>query len=112
MTFASCSRRRHEQLDATQRVAEPADGVEPRREDVADAAGGERLALEPRGADQRAQPEVLRLGEHLEPVAREDAVLAAQRRDVGDRRERDEVEHPEDEVLVAAERAGDARARA
>ena len=47
-----------QQLDAAQRVAEPADGVEPRREDEADASGGERLALEARGADQRAQPEV------------------------------------------------------
>ena len=38
-------------------------------------------------------PGFVRLVEQLEPVAREDAILAAQRRDVGDRRERDEIEH-------------------
>ena len=43
--------------------------------------------------------------QQLEPVAREDAILAAQRRDVGDRRERDEIEQAIDEVLVAAHRA-------
>ena len=107
MALASCSL--CAMSSSTPRSAWPSrpDGVEPRREDEADASRGERLALEARRADQRAQPEVLRLGEHLEPVAREDAVLAAQRRDVGDRRERDEIEHAVDDVLVAAQRARD-----
>src|SRR4051794_1936309 len=96
-----------EQLDAALRQTETADRVEARGEDVADASCGERLSLESRGTDERAESQVLRLGKHLEAVAREHAILAAQRRDVGDRRERDEIEHPEDAVLVAAERARD-----
>ena len=42
------------------------------------------------------------LVQQLEPVADEHAILAAQRRDVGDRRQRDEVEHAVDDVLIAA----------
>ena len=105
IAFASCSILRHQQLDAAQRVAEPADRVEARREDEADAAGGERLALEPRRANERAQPLIRGLLHHLEPEPREHAILSAQRRDVGDRRERDEIEHAVHRVLVAAQRA-------
>ena len=53
---------RHQQLDAAQRVAEAPDGVQSRREDEADASRGERLALEPRRANERAQAGVRRVG--------------------------------------------------
>ena len=83
----------HQELDAAQRVAEPAHGIEPRGEDEADAARIERLSLEPGRADEGANALVGRLLHYLEPRAREHAILAAQRCDVRDGRERDQVEH-------------------
>ena len=97
--------RREHQLDAAQRAAESARGVESRREDEADAARRQRFPLEARRANHRADARTLRLVEQLEPVAHEHAIFAAQRRDVGDRRERHEIEHAVDGVLVAADRA-------
>ncbi len=91
------------QLDAAQRAAETSGGVEARRENEPDAARGERASLEARGANHRANAGAFGIVEELEPVAHQHAVLSAQRRDVGDRRERDEVEHLENVVLVAAD---------
>ncbi len=93
---------RGEQLDAADRFAEPAHSVQSRRQPESDASGGERLAVESRRADERAQTGVRRIRHHLEAIARDHAILAAQRRDVGDRRERREVDHLEHFVLVAA----------
>jgi hypothetical protein len=88
-------------------LAQPPDRVEARREDEADAARGELPRVEPRRAHERAQAGVGRLGEELEAVAGEHAVLAAQRREVGDRRERDEVELAPHQRVLFAQRLGD-----
>ena len=48
----------------------------------------------PRDAHQRAQTRLLRLREAAQPEQRERAVLVDERHDVGDRRERDDVEVP------------------
>jgi hypothetical protein len=91
-----------EQLDAREAAPQPPDRVEARREDEADPAGGELPGVEPRRAHERAQAGVGRFGEELEAVAGEHAVLAAQGREVGDRRERDQVElAPHQRVLFA-----------
>src|SRR2546423_3448142 len=83
----------HQQLDAANGVTESADGVESGCENEAYSAGGERLPVETGGTNQCAQPEVACLRHHLEPVADEDAILAAERSDVGDGGERDQIEH-------------------
>src|SRR5690349_15643893 len=79
--------------------------VEPRGEDVTDATRCERTIGEARCADERSKSKVLRFREELESVADEDAILTAQRSDIGDRRERDEIEHAVDRILVRAHRA-------
>jgi hypothetical protein len=56
-----------EQLDAAQRVPEPPDGVEPRREDEADAARRERLAVEARRAMSARMPALSELPSSLRP---------------------------------------------
>ena len=83
-------------------MAEPAGGVDPRREPEADGTGVDARRIDGRRAHERLQARLLRAGERAQPRARERAVLVEQRDDVGDRRERDEVEVPVD---VRAERA-------
>ena len=102
MPFAVCSSRASSSSTPRSAMAEASDGVQPRRDDEADATGGDRLALQPRRPNERRDADRRRLVQQLETVPREDPVLAAQWRNVGDRRQRDEVEHPEDEILVAA----------
>src|SRR3954469_15259100 len=87
-------------------MAEPPGGVEPRRENKTNATGGELPAGQSGCADQCALADVVRLGEHLQSIPDEDAVFPPQRRDVSNRCERYEVEHPPDEVLVLTEGAG------
>jgi hypothetical protein len=84
-----------QQFHAAERVPEAADCVEPGREYEADAAGRDRLAVQSRCADERAQADGGPLVEHAEPESREDAILAAERRDIGDGREGDEIEVPQ-----------------
>ena len=79
-------------------MAEPAGGVDPRREPEADRAGVDRRRVDARDAHQRPQPRLLRARERAQAGDRERAVLVDERDDVGDRRERDEVE-------VAAQRS-------
>jgi hypothetical protein len=55
-------------------------------------AARDRAARETDDVDERAQPEPRRRIEPLEPGAREHAVLADERHDVGDRADRDDVE--------------------
>ena len=54
-------------------------------------------------AHQRAQARLLRLREAAQAEQRERAVLVDERHDVGDRRERDDVEVPLEERMVRAE---------
>ncbi len=72
--------------------------------------GAQRLAAEPRGFDQGAEPHPARVGQHLEPVADEDAVLSRQGDDVGDGRQRDVVEEVQRQIGREAE-GGDERLR-
>ena len=90
-----------EQLDSPNCVSEPPDRVEPWRENESDATGGDGPFSQAGCANERAQTDIRRLVEHLQTISCEDPVFAAQWRDVGDRREGDEVEHAVDGVLVA-----------
>src|SRR5687768_1769176 len=63
------------QLDTADRVAQPSSGIQPRREDEAEPAGRERLSIETSSANERAEPDVARLGQHPETIAHEDPVL-------------------------------------
>ena len=91
-----------EKVDAAQRMTHAPDGVEARCENKTDAASGDLSIGEPGGANQRPKPDVVRLVEHLQAVAREHAILSAQRGDVGNCRQRDKIEHAVDGVLVPA----------
>ena len=95
-----------EELNAADRAIEPSERVEPRRKDESHAARRDLLPLQPGAAHQRANPRALRVGEQCETAADEHAVLAAQRRHIGDRREGHEIQHVEHHVLVTAQRAG------
>src|SRR6266542_2301365 len=91
--------RAHQKLDSANRVAEAADGVESGCENEPDAAARERLAFETGRFDQRAKTEVSSLAHHAKPVADEHPILSAQRRDVGNGGERDQIEHCPDEAV-------------
>ena len=95
-----------QELHAADRAIEPSERVEPGREDEAHAACRDLFPLQPGAAHQCANSRALGVGEQRETAPHEHAVLSAQGRDVGDRGERDEVEHVEHHVLVAAQRAG------
>src|SRR6266702_2641483 len=84
-------------------MAEPAGGVDPRREPEADRTLVARGGIDAGDAHQRAQPRLLRLGEATQTRERERAALVAERHDVGDGRERDDVEVAVEKRMVAAE---------
>ncbi len=85
-----------EQLNALDPAIEAAHRVQAGRDGESHAAGRDRLAFETRRTHQSPQAGVLRLGQQPEAVADEDAILPAERRDIGDRRQRDEIEQRED----------------
>ena len=87
-----------EQPQTVVRVADAARGVETGREDEPHVRPAQRLAAEPRRLDQGTQPDPAGVGQLLEPVAHQDAVLAHERHDIGDRRERDVVEEMQRQV--------------
>ena len=87
-----------EQAQAVPRVADPAGGIEPRRQNEPHVPRPQRPAREPRGLDQGAQPRPARLGQHLQAVAHENAVLAHEGHDVGHGRERHVVQEMERHV--------------
>ena len=95
---------REQQPQTVVGITDAAGGVQPRREDEPDVPRPQRPAREARGLDQRAQPRPARVGEHLEPVAHEDAVFARQRDDVGDGGEGDVVEEMQRQVLRQGQR--------
>src|SRR5438270_8886243 len=66
---------REQELDAADSVPETAHCVESRRENETDASRGHGLVGEASGANERAQPHVLRLVEHLQTISGEHAVL-------------------------------------
>src|SRR5581483_3598114 len=74
------------------RVRDAARRVETRAEDVADVRGAHATELQTAPLDQRADAGQRRAIQRLEAAPDERAVPAAQRDDVGDGRERDELE--------------------
>ena len=72
-------------------MIESAHGIQARREQESDTARREWTSLDPRCTHERAQTLVRRLRHQPQPVSREDPVLAAQRSDVRNGREGDEV---------------------
>ena len=82
-----------QQVDRERGVGEPATGVDARPEAVRNVDGREPLLrFEAGGPHQLQQAGAARFGEHAQAMAREDAVLAEQRHEIGDGAERDEVE--------------------
>ena len=82
-----------QQLERAVGAVEAPGGVEPRREAERDRALVDPQRLAPRATriSARSPGRAVR-GERAQPGAHEAAVLAAQRDDVGDRRDRDELE--------------------
>ena len=78
--------------EPVRRVADAPRRVEPGAEDEAEVAGADLFACEAAGLDQRAQPGPVALGQELESVPHQDAVLALERHHVGHGGERHQVE--------------------
>ena len=92
-----------EQLERLARVPEPAGRVEARREPEADGPGVDRGRIDAGALHERAQTGLRRARERAQPGDGERAVLVDERDDVGDRRERDEVEMAPRNLGVDAE---------
>jgi len=88
-----------QQAQTVVRVADASGGVEPRGENESHVPRPQRLPREARRLDQSAEAGPARVGEHLEPVTDQDAVLPRERHDVGDGGERDVIEKVERQVL-------------
>ena len=87
-------------LDGPHRALEPAGGVDPGREAEADHPG-RQLPLVQAARRPPSRPAARRVGSAAipaEPVADEDPVLADERDDVGDRRQRHQADRPDEEV--------------
>ena len=81
-----------QQLERGTRMAEPARGVDPRRQPEADLARVDGGGIDARNLHQCAQSRLLCAGKRPQPRDRQRAVLADERHDVGDRRQRNEIE--------------------
>ena len=92
-----------QQLQRRLGPAQASGGVDPRREPEADRTLVERGRIHAGDAQQRAQARLLRLREAAQTDERERTVLVDERHDVGDRRERHDVEMPLEERVVGAE---------
>ena len=83
---------REQELERGARMAEPPGGVDARREPEGDRACVHRRGVDAAGAHERPQAGLVRPREPPHARGHERAVLVHERDDVGDRRERDEVE--------------------
>ena len=92
-----------QQLERLARVPETAGRVQARREAEADGPGVDRGRIDAGALHERAQTGLRRARERAQPGDGERAVLVDERDDVGDRRERDEVEVPPRNLRVDAE---------
>ena len=92
-----------QELERGARMAEPPCGVDARPEPEAARARVDGRRIDAGGAHERLQPRLLRARERAQARDRERAVLVDERHDVGDRRERDEVEMPLRDLGVDAE---------
>ena len=73
---------------------QPAGGVDPGSEAEADGAGVDGCRIHVRTPHERLKPRTRGRGESAQPGRRQRAVLVDERDDVGDGRERDEIEIP------------------
>ena len=92
-----------EQLERRARVSEPAGRVQARRETEPDGPGVDRCRVDAGALHERAKSGLRRARERAQPGDGERPVLVDERDDVGDRRERDEVEMPLGNVGLDAE---------
>ena len=92
-----------DQLEGGIGAAQPARGVDARRESEADRGGVDRRRVDMGAPHERLQPGPPCGRERSEPRCREGAVLVEQRDDVRDGRERDEVELASNRRAVRAE---------
>ncbi|HEU4658013.1 MAG TPA: hypothetical protein VFR97_10825 [Capillimicrobium sp.] len=90
----ACARARlgQDQLEPRVGALQAAGGVDARRQPEADGAGVEPRGVAARDRHERPQPGLARGAQRVQALAHQPAVLAAQRHDVGDRRQRHEVE--------------------
>ena len=84
----------HQEIERDLGPAEPAGRVDARREPEGDCTFVDRRLVDACGAHERSETGSLRASELSEPGDGQCAVLVDERHDVGDRRERDEVEVP------------------
>ena len=83
---------RHEEFQCGARMAEPARSVDAGRQPEADLPSVDGGRIDVRNLHQRAQSRLLCPRQRSQSRDRQRAVLAHQRHDVGDRRERNEIE--------------------
>ncbi len=81
-----------QQLECRIGPPQPPGGVDPRSEAEAERAGIERARVGPADRDQRPQAGPGGVRQRREPLAHEPPVLVDQRHQVGDRRERDQLD--------------------
>ncbi len=89
---AVCAVGGREQLESQRGVLETAGGVEPRRQTVADLAGGHLVGDYAADLDQRRQTRARRTAQPPEAHGDQGAVLVLQRHEVGHRAHGDDVD--------------------
>ena len=100
------------QLDPGVGAVEAPGGVDPRRQPEGEVALVEPLRLHPRDRHQRPQARAACAPNLRQPAPHQEPVLADQRHQVGDRRQRDEVEVADPARLVAGRSRAPAPRRA
>ncbi len=94
---------RQQQTRGDIRARHPARGVHPRRDLKRHVAAVDRLAGQSRHLDQRAQADLVRpLRQQVEAELRDDAVLADERDDVGQRADRRDLDERRQQPLAIA----------
>ncbi len=92
-----------EELESRTRPAETPRRVDARRQPEPDRALVDAGWIDAGGLHQRPEPHLLRARQRAEARERERPVLVHERDDVGDRRERDQVEVPRERLVTRAE---------
>ena len=92
-----------EKLERRTRPAETPRRVDARRQPEPDRSLVDAGRIDSGGLHQRPEPHLLRARECAEAGERERPVLVHERDDVGDRRERDQVEMPRERLVTRAE---------
>ena len=87
-------RRREQEVEREPRIAEPAGGVDARREPESEVGPAHARGVDAGARHERAQAGAVGLGEAAQAAPDERAVLIRQWDDIGDRRQRHEVAEP------------------